>query len=121
MEACPYKKTHYRGTTRTTEKCIGCFPRVEGKDQASQGVPMQTRCMSSCIGHIRLQGLIELNKDGAWKENRYNPLYYLIHVAKVALPLYPQFGTSPMDITFRRAGSRAPILSRCSVGRGCRH
>jgi nitrate reductase / nitrite oxidoreductase, beta subunit len=32
MEACPYKKVHYRGTTRTSEKCIGCFPRVEGRD-----------------------------------------------------------------------------------------
>ena len=95
MEACPYKKTYYRGTTRTTEKCIGCFPRVEGKDQAGHGLPMQTRCMSSCIGHIRLQGLVGLNPDGTWKEDRYNPLYYLIHIAKVALPLYPQFGTEP--------------------------
>ena len=24
-----------------------------------------------------------------------NPLYYLVHVAKIALPLYPQFGTQP--------------------------
>jgi nitrate reductase beta subunit len=56
---------------------------------------MQTRCMAACIGHIRLQGLVELNKDGTWKENRQSPLYYLIHVAKVALPLYPQFGTEP--------------------------
>ena len=95
MEACPYKKTFYRGTTRTSEKCIGCFPRVEGKDQQYGGLPMQTRCMAACIGHIRLQGLVQLNKDGTWKEDRYNPLYYLIHVAKVALPLYPQFGTEP--------------------------
>jgi nitrate reductase beta subunit len=95
MEACPYKKTMYRGTTRTSEKCIACYPRVEGKDQATGGVPMQTRCMSSCIGHIRLQGLVEMNQDGTWKEARYNPLYYLVHVAKVALPLYPQFGTEP--------------------------
>jgi nitrate reductase beta subunit len=51
--------------------------------------------MSSCIGHIRLQGLVEMNQDGTWKEARYNPLYYLVHVAKVALPLYPQFGTEP--------------------------
>ena len=36
-----------------------------------------------------------MNKDGTWKEDRYNPLYYLVHVAKVALPLYPQFGTEP--------------------------
>jgi nitrate reductase beta subunit len=95
MEACPYKKTFYRGPTRTSEKCIGCFPRVEGRDQASGGLPMQTRCMSACVGHIRLQGLVQLSQDGAWKEDRYNPLFYLIHVAKVALPLYPQFGTEP--------------------------
>ncbi len=95
MEACPYKKTFYRSTTRTSEKCIGCFPRVEGRDQASGGLPMQTRCMAACVGHIRLQGLVQINKDGGWKEDRYNPLYYLIHVAKVALPLYPQFGTEP--------------------------
>ena len=56
---------------------------------------MQTRCMAACVGHIRLQGLVQLNKDGTWKEDRQNPLYYLIHVAKVALPLYPQFGTEP--------------------------
>lgn len=95
MEACPYKKTFYRGTTRTSEKCIGCFPRVEGKDPQYGGLPMQTRCMAACIGHIRLQGLVQVEKDGKWKEDRYNPLYYLTHVAKVALPLYPQFGTEP--------------------------
>jgi len=51
--------------------------------------------MAACVGRIRLQGLVQINKDGVWKEDRYNPLYYLIHVAKVALPLYPQFGTEP--------------------------
>jgi len=95
MEACPYKKTHYRGTTRVTEKCIGCFPRVEGRDPQGGGVPMQTRCMAACVGHIRLQGLVPMNADGTWKKDRQHPLYYLIHVAKVALPIYPQFGTEP--------------------------
>ena len=95
LEACPYKKSLYRGTTRTSEKCIGCYPRVEGRDQDGGGLPMQTRCMSACIGQIRLQGLVQLNPDGTWKEDRYNPLYYLVHVAKVALPLYPQLGTEP--------------------------
>ena len=94
-QACPYKKSIYRPTTRTSEKCIGCFPRVEGKDPETNGQPMQTRCMASCIGQIRLQGLVQLAQDGTWKEDRQNPLYYLIHVAKVALPLYPQFGTEP--------------------------
>jgi nitrate reductase beta subunit len=42
-----------------------------------------------------MQGLVKMNTDGTWAEDRQNPLYYLVHVAKVALPLYPQFGTSP--------------------------
>ncbi|MCC7518620.1 MAG: nitrate oxidoreductase subunit beta [Verrucomicrobiae bacterium] len=95
MEACPYKKTHYRATTRTTEKCIGCYPRIEGKDADAKGRPFTTRCMSACIGQIRLQSFIKLNGDGTWAEERNNPIYYLVHVAKIALPLYPQFGTEP--------------------------
>jgi len=95
VEACPYKKSIYRPTTRTSEKCIACYPRIEGKDPETAGQPMQTRCMAACIGQIRLQGLVEMAQDGTWKEDRYNPIYYLVHVAKVALPLYPQFGTEP--------------------------
>ncbi len=95
VEACPYKKPMFRGTTRVTEKCVGCYPRVEGKDPLSEGQPMETRCMAVCVGQIRLQGLVKIGPDGAWAEDRQNPLYYLIRVAKVALPLYPQFGTEP--------------------------
>ncbi len=95
VEACPYKKPMYRPTTRITEKCVGCYPRIEGKDPQSPGVPLETRCMSACIGQIRLQGLVKLDKDGHWAEDRRNPLYVLVHVAQVALPLYPQFGTEP--------------------------
>ncbi len=95
VEACPYKKSIYRGTTRTSEKCIGCYPRVEGHDPEGEGAPMETRCMEACIGQVRMQGLVKVNPDNTWIEDRYNPLYYLVHVAKVALPLYPQFGTEP--------------------------
>jgi nitrate reductase beta subunit len=95
VEACPYKKSMYRGNTRTSEKCIACYPRVEGTDPESDGQPMETRCMAACIGQIRMQGLVQLNPDGTWAEDRQHPLYYLVHVAKVALPLYPQFGTEP--------------------------
>ncbi len=95
VEACPYKKVMYRGNTRVSEKCIACYPRLEGRDPESDGQPMETRCMAACIGQMRLQGFVRLNEDGTWREDRYNPLYYLVHVAKVALPLYPQFGTSP--------------------------
>jgi len=95
VEACPYKKPIYRPTTRVSEKCIGCYPRIEGKDQEAKGQPMETRCMAACIGQARLQGLAPVGENATWSEDRHNPLYYLVHVAKVALPLYPQFGTSP--------------------------
>jgi nitrate reductase beta subunit len=95
VEACPYKKTMYRGNTRVSEKCIACYPRVEGSDPESEGKPMETRCMAACIGQIRMQGLVKMKQDGTWAEDRHHPLYYLVHVAKVALPLYPQFGTEP--------------------------
>ncbi|MDA1190371.1 MAG: 4Fe-4S dicluster domain-containing protein [Candidatus Poribacteria bacterium] len=96
VEACPYKKAMYRSTTRVSEKCVGCYPRVEGSDPLSEGEPMETRCMAACIGKIRMQGLVNVDQTtGNWAEDRQNPLYYLVKVAKVALPLYPQFGTQP--------------------------
>lgn len=95
VQACPYKKAMYRPDTRTSEKCIGCYPRVEGKDPGSDGVPMEARCMAVCIGKIRMQGLVEIGDDGDWERNPTHPLYTLVKEEKVALPLYPQFGTQP--------------------------
>ena len=95
VEACPYKKSMYRGNTRVSEKCIACYPRVEGRDPEGDGAPMETRCMAACVGQLRMQGLVKVSRDGSWADDRHHPLYYLVHVAKVALPLYPQFGTEP--------------------------
>lgn len=95
VEACPYKKSMYRGTTQVSEKCVGCYPRVEGLDPLSDGVPMETRCMAVCPGKIRLNGLVEIGADGTWAENPQHPLYYLVRMEQIALPLYPQFGTEP--------------------------
>ena len=95
VEACPYKKPMYRPTTRISEKCIGCYPRIEGKDPLTNGAPMEARCMASCIGRIRLQGLVEIDESGNWVDDPQNPIYFLVKVARVALPLYPQFGTEP--------------------------
>jgi nitrate reductase beta subunit len=95
VEACPYKKSMYRPSTRTSEKCIGCYPRIEGSDPLTNGLPMETRCMTACIGKIRLQGLVKVDNNGEWAIDRQNPLYYMVHEEKVALPLYPQFGTQP--------------------------
>jgi nitrate reductase / nitrite oxidoreductase, beta subunit len=66
-----------------SEKCIACFPKIE------QGV--QPQCFVNCIGKIRLQGWISTPEQA--RED--NPMDYLVHVRKVALPLYPQFGLEP--------------------------
>ena len=97
VEACPYKKSMYRPTTRVSEKCIACYPRLEGRDAeiTPDGEPIETRCMSACVGKIRLQGMVETERDGSWVEDPGNPLYFMIREEQVALPLYPQFGTEP--------------------------
>ncbi|MBM3483731.1 MAG: dehydrogenase [Alphaproteobacteria bacterium] len=83
VRGCPYKKTFFNALSRTSEKCIGCYPAVENG--------RQTQCTITCIGKIRLQGFIT-TPDKAREDN---PLDYLVHVAKVAKPLYPQFGLEP--------------------------
>jgi len=97
VEACPYKKAMYRPTSKVSEKCVGCYPRLEGRDDVitPDGEPIETRCMSACVGKIRLQGLVKKRPDGTWAEEPDNPLFYLIRREQVALPLYPQFGTEP--------------------------
>ena len=50
-----------------------------------------SQCVTNCIGKIRLHGFLN-TPDKAKKEN---PVDYLVHVRKLALPLYPQFGTEP--------------------------
>jgi len=97
VEGCPYKKVMFRPNTNTSEKCVGCYPRIEGKDPelSPNGEPAETRCMAACVGKIRLQGLVKLGTDGKWANDPDNPLYYLIRERQIALPLYPQFGTEP--------------------------
>jgi nitrate reductase beta subunit len=51
--------------------------------------------MTACVGKIRMQGLVDVDLDGQWLREPDNPLYFLVHEEKVALPLYPQFGTEP--------------------------
>lgn len=83
VKACPYKKSFFNMTTRTSEKCIGCYPLLEKGEQP--------RCVQTCIGKIRIQGW--LSKPEQARED--NPLDYIVYFAKVALPLYPQFGLEP--------------------------
>jgi nitrate reductase / nitrite oxidoreductase, beta subunit len=83
VRACPYKKSMYNPYTRTSEKCIGCYPAVE------QGI--QPQCVVNCIGKIRVMGFI--NPPASARKD--NPVDYLVHEKQLALPYYPQLGLEP--------------------------
>ncbi|MBK6515040.1 MAG: 4Fe-4S dicluster domain-containing protein [Polyangiaceae bacterium] len=83
VRACPYKKSMYNPYTRTSEKCIGCYPAVE------EGI--QPQCVVNCIGKIRVMGFI----NPPWKARKDNPVDYLVHEKQIALPYYPQLGLEP--------------------------
>jgi len=83
VKGCPYKKVFFNPLTGTSEKCIACFPKIE------QG--LQPQCFLNCIGKIRMAGWISRPE----KAQPDNPIDYLVHVKKVALPLFPQFGLEP--------------------------
>jgi nitrate reductase beta subunit len=83
VKGCPYKKVFFNPMTGTSEKCIACFPKIE------QGI--QPQCFVNCIGKIRLGGY--LSKPGQARAD--NPMDYLVHIKKIALPLFPQFGLEP--------------------------
>lgn len=83
VRACPYKKSMYNPYTRTSEKCVGCFPAVE------QGI--QPQCVVNCIGKIRVMGFI----NPPWNAREDNPIDYLVHKKQIALPYYPQLGLEP--------------------------
>jgi len=83
VKGCPYKKVFFNPMTGTSEKCIACFPKFE--------MGLQPQCFVNCIGKIRMAGYI--SKPEAARPD--NPIDYLVHVRKVALPIYPQFGLEP--------------------------
>ncbi len=84
VKACPYGKPMFRANHETSEKCVGCYPKLE------KG--LQTQCVEQCIGKIRGQGFLS---DPRRKVREDHPIDYLVHVRKLALPMYPQFGTLP--------------------------
>ena len=83
VKGCPYKKVFFNPMTGTSEKCIACFPKIE--------MGLQPQCFVNCIGKIRMAGWIS-TPDRA---NPDNPIDYLVHERKLALPLFPQFGLEP--------------------------
>jgi nitrate reductase beta subunit len=108
VKACPYKKVFYNPMTGTSEKCIACFPKIE------QG--LQPQCFVNCIGKIRLAGWISRPKEA----RADNPIDYLVHVRKVALPLFPQFGLEPNVYYIPPVHVPAPFLEQM-FGPGVEH
>ena len=83
VKGCPYKKVFYNPMTGTSEKCIACYPKME--------TSLQPQCFVNCIGKIRFAGYLSRPEDA--RED--NPIDYLVHVRKLALPLFPQWGLEP--------------------------
>jgi DMSO reductase family type II enzyme iron-sulfur subunit len=78
IEACPYKMVYFNPTTKRSEKCIECFPRVE------QGIA--PACNRQCVGRTRAYGYLD---------DKGSQVYKLVKEWKVALPLHPEYGTEP--------------------------
>ena len=81
--ACPYKRIYFNDEKNIGQKCIACFPKIE--------MGLQPQCFANCIGKIRFAGWISQPE----KAREDNPIDFLVHVKKVALPLFPQFGLEP--------------------------
>ena len=83
VKACPYMKSIYNPAEGNSQKCIGCYPKVE------EGLVPQ--CFENCLGKIRLHGWI----NDPEQADPSNPMDYLVHELGVAKPLYPQLGLQP--------------------------
>jgi len=78
VKNCPYGKVFFNLETGKSEKCIGCYPRVE------KGVP--PACATQCVGRIR---------SVSYRDDEDGPVYKLVDKWKVAIPLHPEYGTEP--------------------------
>lgn len=96
VEACPYKVIYFNSEAGTvalgadgdsppdgvgggiSQKCIGCFPRVE------RGVA--PACVRQCPGRARFYGFLD-DED--------TPVHDLVAEWEVALPLHPEYNTDP--------------------------
>lgn len=78
MMACPYKRVYHNYGRHKSQKCIGCFPRIE------KGVA--PACVRQCPGRARHFGYLD---------NQNGHIYKLVNVWKVALPLFEKYETKP--------------------------
>ena len=63
VSSCPYKKVFYNWQEGRSEKCIGCYPRIESGEAPA--------CFAACPGRIRFQGVVLYDADRiAWAASR---------------------------------------------------
>jgi nitrate reductase beta subunit len=79
VSSCPYKKVFYNWQTGKSEKCIGCYPRIECGEPPA--------CFASCPGRIRFQGVLLYDADRV-RELAASPEAELVHASR-ALALDP--------------------------------
>ncbi len=84
VEGCPYKKVYYNATQKTSEKCIFCYPRIEG--EGPDGETFAPACAEDCPPQLRLVGFLD-DEEG--------PIHKLVEEYEVALPLHPEYQTQP--------------------------
>ena len=84
VEGCPYKKVYYNSVTKTSEKCIFCYPRIEG--EGPDGEVRPPSCAADCPPQLRLVGFLD-DEEG--------PIHKLVNEYEVALRLHPEFSTEP--------------------------
>ena len=77
-QACPYKKIYFDAVRKTSQHCIGCFPRLE------RGVA--PACVRQCPGRAVFVGFRDESKGA---------IATLVDRHKVALPLHPEWNTEP--------------------------
>jgi nitrate reductase beta subunit len=73
--------------------------------------------VEQCIGKIRGQGFVS---DPRGKVREDHPIDYLVHVRRIALPLYPQFGTAP-NVYYLPPVHVPPSFLEQIFGPGARH
>jgi nitrate reductase beta subunit len=62
VPACPYKKTFHSWSEGKSEKCIGCYPRIESGEPPA--------CFQACVGRIRYQGVLLYDPHAALRAAR---------------------------------------------------
>jgi len=83
VEGCPYKKVFYNAQTKTSEKCIFCYPPIEGEGPGEVRPPS---CAEDCPPQLRHVGFLD-DEDG--------PIHKLVNEYEVALRLHPEYRTEP--------------------------